>query len=223
MGRSRTRELARKFIEEGNPTGWFDALYREAGGDPKGVPWANLVPNPGLVSWLTTNAINGAGQRALVVGCGLGDDAEALADKGFEVTAFDISPEAIRWAKQRFSKSKVYYEAADLFAPPAEWNSHFDFVFECYTLQSLPAEIRPTALEKVARFVAPQGRLLIIARGRDSHEDAGSNPPWPLTKEELSQFENFGLKQLTFEDYPDHETSPTRRFRILYSRWSSKA
>lgn len=218
MSRARTRELARKFIDEGNPTGWFDALYKEAAGDPQAVPWANLIPNEGLVSWLNTNAINGTGKRALVVGCGLGDDAEALAARGFDVTAFDISPEAIRWAKQRFSESKVDYEVADLFAPPAEWTGHFDFIFECYTLQSLPADIRPTALEKVAKFVAPNGHLLTIARGRDSHEDAGSNPPWPLTREELHQFETLGLKQLTFEDYPDNETPPTRRFRVLYSR-----
>ncbi|MDZ7952448.1 hypothetical protein [Nostoc sp. DedQUE09] len=36
-----------------------------------------------------------SGQKALVIGCGLGDDAEALAHLGFEVTTFDISPTAM--------------------------------------------------------------------------------------------------------------------------------
>ncbi|MCC5670705.1 class I SAM-dependent methyltransferase [Nostoc sp. CHAB 5784] len=42
-----------------------------------------------------------SGQKALVIGCGLGDDAEAIASLGFEVTAFDISPTAIAWCQER--------------------------------------------------------------------------------------------------------------------------
>jgi len=180
------------------------------------VPWANMTPNPELLSWLKAHAVDGTGQRALVVGCGLGDDAEALDAHGFNVTAFDISSEAIRWARQRFPDSKVHYKVADLFAAPDAWNGSFDFVFECYTLQSLPAELRSTGIKIVAGFVAPTGQLLIVARGRDSHEDKGELPPWPLTHEELNKFMDFGLTEVSFEDYLD--AGPTRRFRILYRR-----
>src|SRR5260221_468700 len=150
MSRARVRELAQKFLSEGNPTGWFDAVYSEAAGDADAVPWANMTPNPELLSWLRAHAVDGTGQRALVVGCGLGDDAEALDAHGFNVTTFDISSEAIRWARQRFPDSKVHYKVADLFAAPDAWNGSFDFVFECYTLQSLPAELRSTAIKIVA-------------------------------------------------------------------------
>src|ERR1041385_5742181 len=159
MGRARVREIAKKYLGEGNPTGWFDAVYSEAGRNSQAVPWANMVANPNLVSWLDGKNISDQGRRALVVGCGLGDDAEALASRGFEVTAFDISSEAIKWAKQRFSESAVHYETADLFASPEAWNGTFDFIFEAYTLQSLPTDLRPTAIEAVARFVAPKGQL----------------------------------------------------------------
>src|SRR6202041_714594 len=73
--RKRARELAAEFVAQGNPTGWFEALYRD---------------HP--------QKINGP---ALVVGCGLGDDAEQLATWGFQTTAFDISQTAIRAAKKR--------------------------------------------------------------------------------------------------------------------------
>lgn len=55
---------------------------------------------PSLVHWLVKNL--GEGLSAVVVGCGLGDDAEALAAAGFAVTAFDVSGSAIAWAKERF-------------------------------------------------------------------------------------------------------------------------
>lgn len=94
MSRTRARELATDFINRGDPKGWFEALYAEASGNAQHIPWADLVPNPQLVNWtvnwtvnwIDANAVRGAGQRALIVGCGLGDDAELLAERGFNVT-----------------------------------------------------------------------------------------------------------------------------------------
>ncbi len=71
-------------------------------------------------------------RKALVVGCGLGDDAEFLSQQGFTVTAFDVSPTAIAWCKQRFPGSTVSYHVTDLFEPSAKWLSSFDFVLEYY-------------------------------------------------------------------------------------------
>ena len=51
--RSVIRELAQEHLSRNDPTGWFEALYRKAGGDPGVVPWADLAPNPNLVQWLT--------------------------------------------------------------------------------------------------------------------------------------------------------------------------
>jgi 2-polyprenyl-3-methyl-5-hydroxy-6-metoxy-1,4-benzoquinol methylase len=77
---------------------------------------ADLVPNPSLVSWLDEHELAG---RALKVGAGLGDDAEELARRGLAVTAFDIAPTAVAWAKRRFPDSQVDYVVADVLAPPA--------------------------------------------------------------------------------------------------------
>ena len=44
------------------------------------------------------------------------------------VTGFDLSSRAIRWAKARFPA--LEFIAADLFAPPTEWNGAFDLVHE---------------------------------------------------------------------------------------------
>jgi ubiquinone/menaquinone biosynthesis C-methylase UbiE len=73
-----------------------------------------------------------------VVGCGLGDDAEYVAGRGFDTVAFDISASAIRAARRRYPDSAVHYVTADLLDPPGEWERAFDLVVESLTLQALP-------------------------------------------------------------------------------------
>ncbi len=215
--RSRARELAAEFAQKNDPTGWFDALYRESETGATTVPWADLAPNPNLLEFWQSNPQMPTGP-ALVIGCGLGDDAEQFANWGFPTTAFDISETAVRMARQRFPHSSVNYVAANLLSPPPAWRAHFAFVFEAYTLQALPEAVRPTAAKSSAHFVAPQGHLLVIARGRDASEIA-ADLPWPLTRQEFSAFTYAGLKELSFEDLiDDRETPPTRRFRAFYQR-----
>src|SRR5689334_19150591 len=105
--RAAARELASAHLQRGDPLGWFDVLYRGAGGQASAVPWADLRPNPNLSDWLSLAALSPG--RALVVGCGLGDDAELLASLGWAVVAFDISAEAVRWARERFPDFAVSY------------------------------------------------------------------------------------------------------------------
>ena len=214
--RAIAREIAHKHLKAGDPLGWFEDLYCQAGDDPTIIPWADLAPNPNLVDWLEQNQGAGRG-RALKVGCGLGDDAEELARRGFETTAFDIAAAAIAWCRRRHGQSPVNYVVADLFQAPAEWQAGFDFVLESYTLQVLPPDMRTDAARCIASFVAPGGALLVVARGRDPNQSVGKMP-WPLTKDELSLFKTAGLKEASFEDYMDGEDPPVRRFRATYLR-----
>ena len=72
--RRHARSLARKYVSERNPLGWFELLYAAAAGDPAAIPWADLKPNASLVGWLDRHPVP-QGRSALTVGCGLGDDA----------------------------------------------------------------------------------------------------------------------------------------------------
>lgn len=217
--RARARELAAEYNRKGDPTGWFEPLYREGEAGKTTVPWADLRPNPRLLDFWNTRSQPTAGKTALTIGSGLGDDAEQLAAWGFRTIAFDISETAIRASRRRFPVTKVEYFAANLLHPPSTWRRAYDFVFEANTLQVLPATLRSQAIEKIAGFLRPGGLLLLIARGREPADPEGQMP-WPLTRPELSGFTAAGLQELSFEDLldPEDPAEPAvRRFRVLYT------
>ena len=216
--RARVRELAAEHIGKGDPLGWFEKLYQEAERGDAAIPWADLEPNPRLIEFWKAHPLEAAGKGALVIGSGLGDDAEQLAVWGFKTTGFDISKTAIEAAKKRFPKTQVEYVVADMFNPPANWLHGFDFVLEIYTVQSLPEELRAKAIEAISQSVAPGGLLLVIARGREECEPEGQGPPWPLTRAEMDGFVRAGLTEESFEDYAEPEPPWVRRFRALYKR-----
>ncbi len=212
-----TAKLANASIIKGDITGWFEELYKSAGDDPSTIPWADEKPNPYLIEWLDENKISGDAQRALVIGCGLGDDAEELSKRGFTVIAFDISQTAIEWAQKRFPNSRVKYEVADLFDLPKEWIASFDFIFECYTIQALPRSVRAEVISKVASLTAQDGLLLIFCRGwRDDQTE--DTLPWALKKEELQQFNELAFSEISFEEFWDTHDANRYRFRVLYKK-----
>ena len=214
--RQRVISLAQQAIHQQNPTAWFDILYDEANGDTAQIPWARLTIHPYLEEWLHQQAVAGKGKSALVIGCGLGDDAEALAKLGFEVTGFDISPTAIAWCQQRFPDSSVTYVVADLFALDAAWNGKFDLVIESRTIQALPLKVRKPAISSIANLVASQGTLLVITRYRDTEEEP-DGPPWALSESELQQFQDLGLQEVR-RDVFVREESDVRELRLEYSK-----
>jgi SAM-dependent methyltransferase len=195
----------------------FEEVYAQAAREGSSVPWARLEPNPLLLDWLRARRVEGRGRRALVVGCGLGDDAEALARAGFAVTGIDLSSTAVAWARRRFPDASIDFQVADLFDPPPGLARSFDLVLESYTLQAIPAEIRAEAMRRVADFVAPGGTLLVITRGREPDEPAEGTPQ-PLTRAELRPFEEAGLTPVAFDDLRDPASPAARRFRVEYRR-----
>ncbi|MGF1488126.1 MAG: class I SAM-dependent methyltransferase [Prochloraceae cyanobacterium] len=212
----KVRLLADRAIANSQPTAWFERLYSEAKGNENHVPWAKSRPHPYLVNWLTKSKKNGnRNYSAIVIGCGLGDDAEAIAKCGYEVTAFDISATAIDWCNKRFPDSEVNYLVADLLSLDPAWYGKFDFVFESRTIQALPIYLRSDLTAAIAKLVADRGTLLVITRYRDtSFEPDG--PPWPLSELELSEFKQLGLLEVSRDLFFEPGTESIKQLRIEY-------
>lgn len=200
----------------GKPLGWFDAVYRGAEGDPAMVPWGHQRVRPEMAEWLAALPRDSPRGRALEVGTGLGDNANALAEAGFTVTAFDISGEAVAWAAKRFPHPRIEWGVHNLMdPPPEEWREAFDLVCEVYTLQALRQDMRGPAVRRLPDFVKPGGNLLVIAKATEAPPE-GDTPPWPLQRYELDVLAEM-LETLSVE-YLEAEGGGSPHFRALYRK-----
>jgi len=181
-------------IQEDQPSAWFEPLYANSNKNGKGVPWANMQTHPSFRKWLDQNPLEGGGKLALVVGCGMGDDAIELESLGFQVIAFDVSETAIKFCKKRFPQSNVEFVQADLFESQSQWQRRFDFVLEIYTVQALPPKYEKELIENISNFVAPDGQILVIAEVGSEERDFENGPPWLLTPKHIDSFESCGLR-----------------------------
>jgi len=224
--RERVREIASEHYGRGDVMGWFEALYKEAAGDNLIIPWADLEPNSYFRAWAESTGLKGEGRTALVVGCGLGDDAKYLDELGFKVTAFDISPTAIEWAKRLYGETGIKFEVKDLFETPNSWRfaqvgeaqaGGFDFVLEIYTIQPLPMDMRDRVVDSIANFVGEGGSLVVVTRGREDDQEP-DELPWPMSRRELARFEHSGLTQTDFVVMPADEDDEPPRFVMAYRR-----
>jgi len=211
------QEMVRSYQERDDPMGWFDSIYSDAQGDHTAVFWADLAPNPYLIDWLEQNPLKVSGRKAIAIGCGVGDDAEAMAAYGYDVTAFDISPSAISLCQNRYKETKVNYLVTDLFNYPKEWFQEFDLVYECNTIQVLPGKYRSKAMEAMVSLIAANGQLLVSCRSRNAGEQEDVIP-LPLDKEEIDGFIRLGLVEKSFLAYDDDQEPSVPHFFSTYCK-----
>ena len=206
--------------ERGN---FFNAVYDRANSDAAQIPWADLAPKPQLANWLISHP--GDTKSALDIACGLGDNAEAISSTGYQTTAFDVSDDAIEWAKKRFPNSKVQYQTADLFDPPSHWSGEFepgafDLVNECYTLQALPPAMLDKTTAAIAGLVKPGGTLLVYTRLRADGSPV-DGPPWPLQESDAMKFRQLGFELIDEERFVIERGE--RKIAHQFAQWCKTA
>ncbi|MCB9909546.1 MAG: class I SAM-dependent methyltransferase [Planctomycetes bacterium] len=213
------KALQAEALAQGDPTGWFEPLYQAAGRGDLQVPWDDGTPNPHLVQWLDRTAIDGRGLRALEVGCGMGHGARALAERGFHVTAVDLSHSAIDQARRRNAHERIAFQQGNMLEPPKEFLGAFDLVVEIYTLQAIPADQRAQLTRVLPTLLAPGGQLWVVCRARDE-EVVPTGPPWALAESELRALAQpaSDLELVTLDRFVDQEDPARDRFRALLRR-----
>ena len=209
--------VAPRYLAAGDPTGWFEELYAAGEQGRITMPFDREDAHPFLVEWGGRPDVAGAGRRAIVVGCGLGADAEYVAGLGFETTAFDVSEAAVRIARQRHPGSPVDYRAADLLDLPQDWLRHFDLVVEIITVQALPDPPRRQAIASVSSLVAEGGTLFVVAAA-DGHTEPIEPPPWPLRRDEIDAFATDGVTPVRVELVSPPGRSDVQRWRAEFER-----
>ena len=177
VAREKMLEIFNSSLESDDPLSWFEDLYKQSDEQRNLIPWDWREPHPYLVEWVKSTNYRG---KALVVGCGLGEDAAFLSKMGWEVTAFDISNSAIDWAKNLHTGVPVEWLVEDLLKLPISWTASYDLVLEVHIIQAIPREIGEIASERLAPLVSEGGYLVCIGKLKETR-DEGPGPPWPLS------------------------------------------
>jgi SAM-dependent methyltransferase len=136
---------------------------------------ARLTADPSLGS-------ERSGRRALVPGCGLGHDAEALAKSGWAVTAVDFAAELEPLVSGRFGPLGCRFVAEDAlaFADDEQYDLLFDHTFFC----AIHPEDRPAFGELTRRLVRTGGIVCSIVFPAEKQLGSGG-PPWGMAIADL--------------------------------------
>ena len=114
--------------------------------------------------------------RLLDVGCGLGFNAEAAADLGFEVVAIDASRQFIEKCQEKFSASDITFLVSD--ATNTNLEPGFNTVLDSTTYHAIPLSQRLMYLAEMRRLVSKNTLFHIIA-----FSPAANGMPKPLAAE----------------------------------------
>ncbi len=169
----------------------WEALYQEKSVET--MPWFNPDLDPDVEEALLTHDLNSG--TLLDLGTGPGTQAIALAERGFQVIATDLSETAIRQAAAKAKEKglEVSFRQDDIL------NSHldrsFDLILDRGCFHVLPPESRGDYVQTVANLLKPKKYLLLKCF---SNQQPGEQGPYRFTPEEIGQIfiERFHLRSV---------------------------
>lgn len=202
--------------KEGSPPEhrlFWESVYAE---EPYGaLPWFEPGPSASVVEAVTEQFLRPDGP-VVDLGCGAGSNVLYLARSGFESHGIDLSPGAVRAAKERARAEGLAVDvrvgdALDLDFPAARFEGAIDH--GCF--HTLPVARRGDYAREVARVLRPGGAFVLAWVARE--HDGPSGPPHRPSLHEVTQaFEElFLFVRSSFHPASDSGSLPT------YDAWLS--
>ena len=138
-----------------------------------------MPENPHLENFVSYLA---AGADILDFGCGVGNSAAKMRDKGFSMTCMDASHDMIEAAAELHGLEVIQHNFSDLDALQA-----FDGIWACYSLLHAPKAEMPGNLDRIVTALRPNGILYIgLKLGDKEQRDAVGRFYAYYTEDELS-------------------------------------
>ena len=156
----------------------WEELYRND--TVEALPWYWPAIDPDLEAALARHGVTAG--RALDQGTGPGTQAIALAERGFTVTATDVSPAALAYAARK-AKARgltVTFVEDDVLAPRLD--GPFEVIFDRGCFHVIAPERRSEYVDVVHRRLAPSGWLFLKTF---SHLQPGTEGPHRFAPEDI--------------------------------------
>jgi SAM-dependent methyltransferase len=188
----------------------FEGRYQS--GD---TPWDHGMVDHNLIAGVSENDINPC--RALDIGCGSGENAIWLAQQGFDVVACDLSPTAIKQAKDKLmaAGAEASFLVADFLADPIP-DAPFGFAFDRGCLHCMDQESdRKRFVEKVEGLLKEGGYWLsLVGNADEGAREVG--PPQLTARELVSMVEPlFEILSLSSGHFGSDQQDPPRAWICL--------
>ena len=150
----------------------IDKIYQNM--HPAEIPWNIETPPKALVELVESGKVKPC--KTIDLGCGTGNYAIYLANKGFNVTGVDISPTAIKIARENAEKKrvKINFLIADVLGDLDEIKETFDFAYDWGLLHHIFPEKRKKYVENVYRILNPRGKYLSVCFSEKDPQFGGS-------------------------------------------------
>jgi SAM-dependent methyltransferase len=143
-------------------------------------PWDIGRPQPEIVGLVEADEIRG---DVLDLGCGTGENALFLAERGHRVVGMDIAPRAIAKAKDKARERGLAAEfIEDSVVDPRRVTGSFDTVIDSGLFHSFGPNQQPCYVATVTRLLRPGGRLFILCF---SENEPGTWGPRRITQAEI--------------------------------------
>jgi SAM-dependent methyltransferase len=153
---------------------FWDQFHQQRQESGQDLDWGGLWTRPFLVSLRETGV-----RTVLELGCGTGNDAARLAREGYQVTAIDLSAEAIGRAQARFG-SMARFMVADMSQRLPFLDGGFDAVMSNVAMHMFPDVVTREVFAQVRRLVRTGGLFVFHV---NALEDRPLRARWQSARE----------------------------------------
>lgn len=168
----------------------WEQLYQEK--NVESMPWFNSDLDLDLDRGLIRLSLHDG--TVLDLGTGPGTQAIALAQKGFQVTATDISDAAVKQALSQAQAKGLNIDFRQDDILNSQLDQEFDFIFDRGCFHVLPPERRQDYVRIVTQLIKPGGNLFLKCF---SHLETGESGPYRFTPADIKEiFSQFNIRSI---------------------------
>ncbi len=190
-----------------------DGWTKKWGSDDFDPDW-ELKSFPESIRELIEDGLLPDGTTVVDIGCGSGYLAAKLAEKAYQVTAFDFAETAIEKARKNYPEGPgLKYYVADATAP-LPFIDTFRIGIDRGTLHTLPMNNHPDYVKNISPIIESDGLLIIIyaeqiarklsGSPKDNHGDSLKDHIFKLFEQTFNiiDFENIMIQSQNKDDVP---------------------